>query len=270
MSASRKSIIRHIPAPPLDAHVQLWACEALERADGFERSLPVGAVALFVNREDDELRWYDLDLRHRTSRGAVIAGARAFTYLIDMRAQRNVVGASFVVGGAAPFFTRPIDALGGGAHVALEDVWGRAGACVRERVLAATTTRAQLAVLETVLREQLVAAPERHAGIDQAARALADGRTVQAVREELGISAARFIRTFTAHVGLTPKRYQRVARLASAARALSRPRRDLAAVAAACGYYDQAHLVHEFRALVGTTPSAYAAGDGPPTHVRIA
>ncbi|WP_157851244.1 MULTISPECIES: AraC family transcriptional regulator [Streptomyces] len=33
---------------------------------------------------------------------------------------------------------------------------------------------------------------------------------------------------------------------------------DWAALAADCGYHDQAHLIHEFRALAGITPTAYA------------
>jgi AraC-like DNA-binding protein len=263
-------VVHRIPAAPLDQLVRLWACEAPALADGFERSLPVGTVALFVNLAEDELRWYDLDRRCHRSRGAVVASARAFPYLIDRRVQRDVIGASFVAGGAAPFFAQPIGALGGGAHVALEEVWGAPGARVRERVLAAATAEARLAVLEAILREQLVAPPELDAGIERAVRALAAGATVGAVRAARGASAARFIQTFTAHVGLTPKRYQRVARFDAAARALARPRRDLAAVAAACGYYDQSHLVREFRALAGTTPSAYAAGDALPTHARVA
>jgi AraC-like DNA-binding protein len=38
---------------------------------------------------------------------------------------------------------------------------------------------------------------------------------------------------------------------------------DWAGTAATCGYHDQAHLIHEFRAFSGLTPTAYLMKRGP-------
>jgi AraC-like DNA-binding protein len=38
---------------------------------------------------------------------------------------------------------------------------------------------------------------------------------------------------------------------------------DWAGMAATCGYHDQAHLIHEFRAFSGLTPVAYLMKRGP-------
>jgi AraC-like DNA-binding protein len=38
---------------------------------------------------------------------------------------------------------------------------------------------------------------------------------------------------------------------------------DWAGMAATCGYHDQAHLIHEFRAFSGLTPAAYLMKRGP-------
>lgn len=67
-------------------------------------------------------------------------------------------------------------------------------------------------------------------------------------------------RRFAALVGLSPKRFARVRRcqrlLRVAAGAGAAP--DWARLAAECGYHDQAHLIHEFRELAGSTPGGYA------------
>jgi AraC-like DNA-binding protein len=38
---------------------------------------------------------------------------------------------------------------------------------------------------------------------------------------------------------------------------------DWAGTAAMCGYYDQAHLIREFRAFSGLTPASYLTRRGP-------
>jgi AraC-like DNA-binding protein len=52
----------------------------------------------------------------------------------------------------------------------------------------------------------------------------------------------------------------RVLRLQHAVSLLGRHRRQgWSALALAAGYYDQAHLIREFKALAGVTPRAFAA-----------
>lgn len=57
--------------------------------------------------------------------------------------------------------------------------------------------------------------------------------------------------------GTTPKRYQRILRFREALDALVRRRGSLADVAAAHGYYDQAHFTNDFREHAGMTPTAF-------------
>jgi AraC-like DNA-binding protein len=60
-------------------------------------------------------------------------------------------------------------------------------------------------------------------------------------------------------VGLTPKLTSRIFRfqraLAAANGVQTTP--DWSDLAVDCGYYDQAHLIHEFQQLAGLTPSDY-------------
>jgi AraC-like DNA-binding protein len=81
---------------------------------------------------------------------------------------------------------------------------------------------------------------------------------VGALATEIGWSRRHFATRFRAEIGLSPKVAARVLRL-DRARSLLVRRMPAGLVAARCGYTDQSHLVREFRALAGCTPTAYLA-----------
>jgi len=72
-----------------------------------------------------------------------------------------------------------------------------------------------------------------------------------------GLSMYRLARAFRAAVGLPPHAYQVQLRVLRA-KALLRAGYPPAETAAACGFYDQAHLTGQFKRHVGVTPGAYA------------
>jgi len=92
------------------------------------------------------------------------------------------------------------------------------------------------------------------------------GRTA-AYAAEVGLTERQLRRRFGIEVGLRPKSCARVLRLH---RVLSAARRSLergakvpwAALAADSGFYDQPHLLGEFRRSVGCTPAALLSSEG--------
>ncbi|MEU6040124.1 helix-turn-helix domain-containing protein [Actinomadura sp. NPDC047616] len=77
---------------------------------------------------------------------------------------------------------------------------------------------------------------------------------------EVGWSRKHLNDRFKQQVGLPPKVMGRVLRFHRALGMMTRhPRRPWADVAHACGYYDQPHLIREFRALAGCTPTELLA-----------
>jgi AraC-like DNA-binding protein len=76
----------------------------------------------------------------------------------------------------------------------------------------------------------------------------------------VGLSQRRFIELFNEQVGLTPKVFCRVRRFQHAIRRAHRNRAiNWSELAVDCGYFDQAHLIHDFQAFSGLTPAAWAA-----------
>ena len=87
---------------------------------------------------------------------------------------------------------------------------------------------------------------------------------VAELARETGWSARHLDNRFRADIGLTPKAAARVIRFDHARRLLMRRvgaggAPALADLAAAGGYYDQAHLAREFRGLAGLPPSRWLA-----------
>lgn len=84
---------------------------------------------------------------------------------------------------------------------------------------------------------------------------------VTAVADTLGVSTAHLVRSFTRSYGIPPHRYVLGRRLDLARHRLL-DGQDAAQVAAATGFYDQAHLTRHFRQFLATTPARFQRSGG--------
>jgi len=265
MTAAVPRQAHRVPAPPLDAFVaSIWYYENPPVPNALERVLPNGAASLIVNLKEDQTRVYRPGLGYRceTASGAIFCGLSSRYCLIDKAEQECVLGVSFRPGGSLPFFrVPPRETLD--VHVSLEALWGRRGAArLRERLLEAPVAEAKLDAMECALAEAW-----RPAGLHPAvefALGTFDRRpgetSIAEVTARIGLSAKRFIERFKREVGMAPKRYNRILRfqraLAHAEKGISV---DWTRIAVDCGYFDQAHFIHDFRSFSGITPTAYQA-----------
>jgi AraC-like DNA-binding protein len=82
-------------------------------------------------------------------------------------------------------------------------------------------------------------------------------RTVSEVGRISGLTIRALQRLFREYVGVSPKWVVRRFRLQEAAEQLKDHGQTIASVAAALGYFDQAHFVRDFKACVGCAPLDY-------------
>lgn len=255
------------PGPPLDAFVDsVWLCRFEPRARRLECVVPGGGAQVIINLAEDETRVYEDSPRGllcRRSPGSIVTGLTTRYQIIDTAEQEYVAGIAFKPGGTLPFVESPAHDLSDD-DVPLEALWGRQQtSLLRERLLAAPDAETALDVLEQVLRETWCDRTPHPAVAFALGEFRADPSATRVgdVTGAIGLSAKRFIERFKAEVGVTPKRYCRLLRfqraVALAHRGLMVDWRDLAI---ACGYFDQAHLIHEFREFSGMTPTRYEAG----------
>jgi AraC-like DNA-binding protein len=135
-----------------------------------------------------------------------------------------------------------------------------------ERLAALPTWRERFALLDDVLAARAVEPVAPPPELGEAWRRLrgADGQVrVAELADEVGWSRRHLGERFRAELGLPPKQVARVLRFERAGRLLRRGHADLASLAVECGFYDQAHLTNEWRALAGCTPGTWIAEELP-------
>ncbi|HTV23728.1 MAG TPA: helix-turn-helix domain-containing protein [Polyangiaceae bacterium] len=147
-----------------------------------------------------------------------------------------------------------------GRIVRLDELWsGAPTQRLLARLASAHDAAEAAAALERAIAERLPLAQECRARV-QLVRAAASQLTrskVSTVAAELGVSERHLRRAFHEGMGMSPKAFAQLERFQRALHAArTEGHASWASIAAATGYYDQAHLIAEFRAIAGLTPRA--------------
>jgi len=240
-----------------------------ERAAGSvrRREVPIPAVPLILNLgpafrvtspadSGDVLRPYRSFLAGMTALPALTEAGR---HSLCLQVNLTPLGAYRVLGMAMHHLTDRV--------VELEDLFGPAADRLLDRLHATNHWSRRFRLLDQALLARVAANRPPTPDIAHAvARLQASGGTlpIGTLAAELDCSRRRLIDRFHHQVGLAPKVLARVLRFYRATALLgSTVEQDLADLALACGYYDQAHFNREFRALAGCTPRAFLREQAP-------
>lgn len=244
------------PVAPLSDLVEaIWYFAGAQASPGKERILPDGRMQLLI------------DLRDEGSRGLEeigLSGVYSEPCVIDTPAHAQIMGVSFKPGGAFPFFTNPASELAN-SYVPLEALWRAAAAELRERLLGETALPNRFRLIENYLLLQAVRPLKLHPAVAFALREFhrSPMSSIAGVIDRTGFSNRRFIQLFSTEVGLNPKIFCRLLRFRRALKRLYRDDQiELADLALACGYYDQAHFSNDFKTFSGYSPTTYLSHRG--------
>jgi AraC-like DNA-binding protein len=169
----------------------------------------------------------------------------------------QLLGIRFTPGGALPFFHTPPGELTN-TIAPLAEVAGALDRELSGQVYEAREPTQKLRLIESALRRQITLKNEKGASLQGAiSRIVSSGgqTSIDGLAGDLGISGRQLERRFLNEVGLGPKLLCRILRFQQVFRAVEREDKNWARVAADCGYYDQAHLIRDFRQFAGQTPS---------------
>jgi AraC-like DNA-binding protein len=244
------------PHPALAPYLAcLWTCRV------FPGAHPVTHRVLPDNCMD--ILWQDVGALSRVS------GMMSTLIQVPVHQPVRTIAARFKAGAAAHFFAMPLHLLAD-QHPLLEHLWDGALARQFSDALWSRTLsdRAAIATVERLLLRRLrsTASGARPGLADAAILAIERSHgalRIETLAAQLGVSRQHLSSQFRARVGLGAKQFARVCRFRQASariRAAADPAQlDWTRLALDAGYYDQAHLIHEFRALSGSTPESFAA-----------
>ncbi len=173
----------------------------------------------------------------------------------------EIVGVRFEPAGARDLVGVPMSEVTG-RSIPLRDLWGTEGADLTDRVREAGDAATRAALVCDVLLRRAARVRRRDDPADAAVSVLerADGQIdIADLARTVGVGRRTLERRFLDRVGLPPKRLARILRLQAVLQTLDgTDAPDWAMLAAGGGFYDQPHLVREFRDLTGLPPAAYA------------
>jgi AraC-like DNA-binding protein len=252
MSARKENYREHAPCAALRPYVEcFWSRRghAPVSPAPSHRVLPDGCLDIVFNFADG------------TPWRAAVVGTMTRPLLIVPGRSEDFLGVRFHPGKARAFLRPPADEFTDRA-VEFSAVWGQAGADLEERLAAMPTLRARLGALENCLLRRLACAPAADAVLDAVLASVERDRGAVSVRQlsdAAGWSRQHLRRKFAAAVGISPKQFCRVVRFRKLVQSARAHPLGWAEAAAEFGYYDQAHLITDFREFAGLTPTQFFA-----------
>ena len=194
--------------------------------------------------------------------GSFVAGVTDGPVLVSHGGSARCLQVDLTPLGARRLIGMPMSELAN-LSVPIEDVLGRFGRELVQRVGEAPDWPTRFALVDAAIRARLADTAPVDAGVAWSlGQITASGGTavIGDLADELGWSHRRLIARYRDVVGLPPKLVARIVRFERLAELLAaNPTADWAVTAATCGYFDQAHLAREVRELAGITPTELRA-----------
>ena len=250
------------PSPPVAPYVRcLWHLKGTPAASNEPQPIvPDGCVEIVLNRADRFLR---VQGETRLQPAAMVVGQLSGPVVVLPSGAVDVWGVRLHPWSAAAFLGTPVIELNE-SMIVLDSM---------RRELARFASIVDFEGADALVERVLVEALARHAsecrapdsGVRAAVELITGDATLPSIRmvgARLGRSTRWVQRTFRETIGLGPKMLVRISRVQRAMRiATAHPGRSWSSIAADVGYFDQSHLVRDFRQLVGCTPSEFLARD---------
>jgi len=177
----------------------------------------------------------------------------------------SVFAVKFNPGGFYPFWQKPLSVLTR-KSIDIADVFGEASSLLEQDILAAGSVGVQVGRIDRFFLERLPE-PDRNVdlvnGIVAALMVEREIVQVEQLSEKFKIGVRTLQRLFDRYIGVSPKGVIQRFRMHEIAERIDKGEAvDWLRLSMDMGYYDQAHFIKDFKAVLGKTPDEYMKGVG--------
>ena len=224
-----------------------------------EPIVPDGCIEIVYDL-GDRFRQYDDRGGFEIQPEVLVAGQQKSAVFIGAAGKVSLFGIRFWPAGAGHFFESEVSEFSG-RIIDLSLVWGNSVGLVAERLAESDSFAQKVKIIEEDLGSRLDHSRLRQTAIDHAVSLIASGAgmaSIPKIARLAAISERGLERKFKQAIGLSPKSYSRIVRFQRVLGSLEAcDPVEIADTAFKFGYYDQSHLINDFRQFSGLTPKDY-------------
>jgi AraC-like DNA-binding protein len=191
---------------------------------------------------------------------AVICGVQTYKFSRVLEGNSRVFGVKFRPGGFRPFFDGPVSKLAD-RIVPASRIFGKDLDALKEIALSSCAENAKVQAANAFFHARMPkpdpSLPLAELLVDRILRE-PEIKTVEDLATGTGMGKRSLQRLFSEYVGASPKWVIRRYRLHEVIEKFNAGRKlDWSQLALDLGYFDQAHLINDFKSIVGLSPSEY-------------
>ena len=250
------------PSPLLAPYVKnYWLLKAVSDSASLQRTVPTGMMSLIFHRGNRLFSVYENELHPR----AFLNGHESTFADLRYTGQINMISVVFRPAGVRAFFNLPIIKTNN-LRLTAGDMEDKELSQLENSLTSTEDEQLCVLLIEQFLLKRLTRLAEHNLNrIEAAIRLINSGQTdVSVLADASCLSRKQFNRIFSEYVGSNPKEFSRTVRFQRALHILETGSQiSMTALAYECGYFDHSHMIKEFKALSGYTPTEYIAACPP-------
>lgn len=232
-----------------------WLLKTVGDSSMLARTVPTGMMSMIFHRGERLLSFHENEFHPR----AFLNGQERIFDDLLYNGQVNMISVVFHPIGVRAFFNLPINRLAG-LRLTADDMEDKELLYLENALTSTESDKLCIFQIEQFLLKRLTHLAEHNLKrIGTTIRLINSGESdISRLADAACLSPKQFGRVFSEHIGTNPKEFSRTIRFQRALHILENtPQISLTALAYQCGYFDQSHMIKEFKSLSGYTPGEY-------------